>query len=82
LAEGLGPFTASEAVIYRKADTERQSIVIDLKRILKGKSPDVQLLPNDILYVPEAKGRRLTANVLDRMAGFGASTVSGVLVFR
>lgn len=82
LAEGLGPFTASEAVIYRKADTERQSIVIDLKRILKGKSPDVQLLPNDILYVPEAKGRRLTANVLDRMAGFGASTVSGFLVFR
>lgn len=83
-AEGLANFSASEGVIYRRrSDGDgRESIVVDVKRILKGKSPDVQLQPYDVLYIPEAKGRRLTAEVIDRMAGFGVSTVRGYLIFK
>jgi polysaccharide export outer membrane protein len=83
LSEGLLPYTAKEAFIYRRegGKNERDEIPIQLSRILDHKAPDVDLLPNDILYVPDNKGRKLTAQALDRLAGFGASTASGVLIF-
>jgi hypothetical protein len=39
------------------------------------------LVADDILYVPDNKGKRLTAQTLDRIASFGASTGSGLLIF-
>jgi len=42
----------------------------------------VPLQSEDILYIPDNSGRRLTMNAIDRIAGFGASTASGVLVWR
>jgi hypothetical protein len=46
------------------------------------KAPDVPLQPNDILYVPDSKGRKMTAQTLERLAGFGSSTASGLLIWR
>jgi hypothetical protein len=46
------------------------------------KAPDVALQPNDILYIPDSKGRKMTAETLDRLAGFGTSTASGLLIWR
>jgi hypothetical protein len=45
------------------------------------KAPDVELQPKDILYIPDNTGRRLTAGVLERLAGFGSSTASGLLIW-
>jgi polysaccharide biosynthesis/export protein len=42
----------------------------------------VPLEPNDILYVPDNSGRRLAASAVEKIAGFGVSTASGVLVWR
>ena len=50
-----------------------------LDEILKRKTPDVPLEVGDVLYIPDNKGKRLTVTVLDRIAGFGASTASGAL---
>lgn len=81
-AEGLAPFWSGEAVIYHRVDDGIKDTAIDLKGILKGKSPDVRLKPYDVLYIPEAKGRRLTVEVLERVVGFGSTAASGLLIYR
>ncbi|HZS56617.1 MAG TPA: polysaccharide biosynthesis/export family protein [Bryobacteraceae bacterium] len=83
LSEGLMPYSSKEAYIYRREGGKdgRNEIPIPLDRILQRKSPDVQLQANDILYIPDNKGRRLTAQTLERIAAFGTSTASGVLIW-
>lgn len=84
LAEGLVPFTGRRAYIFRAgADSAtRQEIPIELEQILERKSADVALLADDVLYIPDNKGRRRTAAIIDRVSGFGAATASGVLIWR
>ena len=83
LSEGLLPYTNKEAFIYRRESGkgDRGEIPIQLGRILDRKAPDVALQANDILYIPDNRGKRLTAQTIDRLAGFGASTASGVLIW-
>ncbi len=83
-AEGLAPFASQRAYIYRRGngDAPRAEMAIELKKIMNGQSPDVRLEPLDIVYIPDAKGRRITSHVLDQITGFGMSTFSGFLVFR
>jgi polysaccharide export outer membrane protein len=83
LSEGLLPYANKEAFIYRReaGKNQRGEIPIQLGRILDRKAPDVALQANDILYIPDNKGKRLTAQTIDRLAGFGASTASGVLIW-
>ena len=56
LADAGGPTdrAASKCVIKRKVAGKEQSIVIDYKRILNGKAPDVSLLDDDTIYVRES----------------------------
>ncbi len=83
LSEGLLPYTSKEAYIYRReaGKDNRDEIPVQLSRILDRKAPDVQMQANDILYIPDNKGRKMTMQALDRLAGFGTSTASGVLIF-
>jgi polysaccharide biosynthesis/export protein len=82
LSQGVLSFTSKEAYVYRTVagSSERQQIEIPLQSILKRKSPDVQLQPNDILYVPENSRRRLNVSILERIAGFGGSVGSGLAI--
>lgn len=82
-AEGLTPFSQAEAVIYRRdrSTGQRSEINVPLRKILDRKVPDEFLQPDDLLYVPEARGKRLTAATLDRLVGFGSNAAS-VLVWR
>lgn len=84
LAEGLMPFASRQAFIYRRESgtATKNEIPIELQRIVDRRAPDVHLQVNDILYIPDNKGRRLTVTALERIAGFGASTASGVLIWR
>ncbi len=84
LSEGLLPFATQEAFIYRREGGEgnRNEIPIPLSKIMARKAPDVRLLPNDVLYVPDNKNKRMTMSMVDRIATFGAGTVSGMLVWR
>jgi polysaccharide export outer membrane protein len=83
LAEGLAPFASKQAYVYRQeaANGAKHEIRIELSKILGRKAPDVSLQPNDILYIPDNTGRRVTVNALERIAGFGTSTASGLLVW-
>ncbi len=84
MSEGLLPFALKEAYIYRREGGEngRNEIPIPLENIMSRKSPDVTLMANDVLYIPDNKGRRLTMSIVDRIATFGAGTASGMLVWR
>lgn len=83
-SEGLLPYSNKQAFIYRAeaGKNARNEIPIELRQIMDRKAPDVVLQPNDILYVPDSKGRKMTAETLDRLAGFGTSTASGLLIWR
>jgi polysaccharide export outer membrane protein len=82
LAEGLAPFHFRTAYVYRPDATgTRQEIPVNLDKILDRKAPDVPLQVNDLLYIPDNKGKRLTATVIDKLAGFGSSTASGLIVW-
>jgi polysaccharide export outer membrane protein len=82
LAEGLAPFSQKQAFVYRPKDGGKQEISVELQRIIQRKAPDLVLLADDVLYIPEDRGRRTTATVLEKAAGFGMATASGVLVWR
>jgi len=79
-AEGLAPFAAPQAYIYRRGSSgARQEIRIELKQLLDRKTADVTLLPNDILYVPDAHGRRATLAVLEKAVMFGSGAASALI---
>jgi polysaccharide export outer membrane protein len=82
LSEGLMPYAANEAYIYRRTESGgKQEIAIPLARIMGRKEPDVPLQVDDVLYIPDNKTRRNTASIIDRIASFGTSTASGVLIW-
>jgi polysaccharide biosynthesis/export protein len=82
LSEGLMPYSEKIAYIVRRQEGEKtKEIPIELAKIMERKSPDVSLEIGDILYVPDNKTRRTTMSIVDRVAGFGASTASGVLIW-
>lgn len=83
LSGGLAPFACKEAYIYRSKPgaQDKEEIPVALSRIIARKSPDVPLMADDIFYVPDDKGRRLTASALEKIVGFGAATTSGLLIW-
>ena len=82
LSEGLMPFSQKIAYIVRRREGETpQEIPIELANIMERKSPDVALEIGDILYVPDNKTRRSTMGILDRLAGFGSATASGLVIW-
>lgn len=84
LAEGLEKFARDQAYIYRAEGTggARREIAVELGKLMNRKRPDETLQPEDVLYIPEAKGKKATIGALERAASFGASTASGVLIWR
>ncbi len=84
LSEGLQHYSSHVAYIYRRrtSDGGRDEILVQLQRIMDRKDKDVWLVADDILYVPESNGKRMTAKVLSGLAGFGQTTAAGVLIYR
>ena len=82
LSEGLAPYSAKVAYVYRRASGgAKTEVPIELAKIMKRKSPDVPLQANDILYVPDNRGQRLTAQTIDRLAGLGSATATDFIIF-
>lgn len=82
LSEGLAPYAARQAYIFRReaGSSSRIEVPIDLKGIVDHKAPDVPLLPNDILYVPDNTSRRNTLSSL-KIAGSLAAVVLTALIY-
>ena len=84
LSQGLMPYAAKEAYIYRReGNGSKNEIPIPLTKIMERKAADTPLLANDILYVPDNKGRRMTLGALEKMFVLGtAATAAAIIVMR
>jgi polysaccharide export outer membrane protein len=80
MAEGLTPFAAKQAVIYRReAAGSVNEVTVELGKIMGRKAPDSPLLPNDVLYIPEAKGRKLGWATVEKLLLFGSGAATAVI---
>jgi polysaccharide biosynthesis/export protein len=80
LSEGLLPYTGKQAFIYRKeASGGKNEIPIDLERIIQRKSPDVTLVANDVLYIPDRSGRRSVMTAIEKSLPMGAAVTSALI---
>lgn len=80
MSEGLMPYASKDAYIYRReANGSKNEIRVPLSQIMQRKAPDASLMANDILYVPDNKGRRLTLGVLEKVAVFGAGASTALI---
>jgi polysaccharide export outer membrane protein len=80
LSEGLEPYAAKLAYIYRRTDGAPTEIPVELRKLMDRKSADVQLAANDILYIPDNRTRRAAMTAIERAVGFATATTSGILV--
>ncbi len=80
MAEGLIPFAGNEAFILRReASGTKNEIHVNLKLILQRKSPDMPLMANDVLYVPDAKGTRAALMLIEKLALYGSGVTSALI---
>jgi polysaccharide export outer membrane protein len=80
MAQGLNPVaSARHALVIRQStsDTGRRDLQVDLTAVLAGKTADVVLAPNDILYIPDS-GTKKTLKVMEDVA---MAAVNGVAVY-
>ncbi len=85
LSGGLQPYPRKLGYIYRSDgdNGEKAEIPIELKAIIDHKSPDIAMKANDILYIPEATGKRNTANAARTIGLLGASLATTLIyIFR
>jgi polysaccharide export outer membrane protein len=80
LAGGWDKTAALSAARILRADggAEREQIPLNVKKIMENKSPDLELRPDDIVYVPNSLGKQLGARGLEAAIGLG----TGVLIWR
>ena len=81
LSEGLDSFSSRNAYIYRVEGGRgsRSEITVPLRKIMDRKSPDVPLVANDILYIPNATGKKASLKALETSVlvatGLGAALI-------
>ena len=80
LAGGLNNTAKStRAVVVRKDASGKQSEVeVDLRKVMKFETEDIQLRPSDVLYVPTSAAKV----TLVRAAALAAAVGSGILLYR
>ncbi|HET8677485.1 MAG TPA: polysaccharide biosynthesis/export family protein [Blastocatellia bacterium] len=65
---------ASNGIIFRddQVTGKRQEIKVDIGRVMKAKGEDIALMPNDIVLVPNSKGKAI-GNAILKALGMGAA---------
>jgi polysaccharide biosynthesis/export protein len=82
VAEGLAPFAGKQAYVYRReASGSKNEIPIELSRIMQRKAPDVPLLANDVLYIPDNHGKRFGLAALEKLLMFGSTAGATALIY-
>ena len=75
MSEGLAPYTNKYAYIYRKeaGPQGKEGIPVELSKIMDRKMPDVALEPNDILFIPDSRGKKVSMETIQRVLAFGTA---------
>jgi hypothetical protein len=74
----------SRAKILRNSRTGQKPtlIAVNLKRLLNGKGSDVQLEPNDILFVPNSAEKAATGRALDAAIQTGLFAITYGVIYK
>jgi polysaccharide export outer membrane protein len=80
LAGGMTRTAKSDRAVIIRKDTQGQQheVAVDLKKVLKRETEDVQLQPSDILYVPESASKQ----AMVRAAELGIAVGTAAAIFR
>jgi len=80
LAGGLAPYPGKQAyIIRREANGAKNELPVELAKIIGRKAPDVPLQADDILYVPDATGRRATLAALEKVLAYGTGATAALI---
>ena len=73
MAEGLDSFadTAHTRILRASANGKRTEEEIDLKKLLAGKTEDVRLQANDILFIPNSATKKWTVRAIEASVSAG-----------
>jgi len=80
MAEGFKSVAASDrGLIIRQSTSEqgRREISVNIAQMMNGRATDMQLAPNDILYIPESGGKK----TLKVMGDVAMAAVNGVAIY-
>ena len=77
LAWGASQNANAEAVLIREQKGGRTMITLNLKRMLRGRDPDVPVQDRDILYVPDSVAK----NLLNRTMESAIQSTIGVTIY-
>lgn len=81
LAQGLGPTAAASSAKILRGSTDgpdRKEIPVNIQRILDGKSNDIVLQPDDVLFVPNSRTKNAALRALETAINIG----TGVTIWR
>lgn len=84
LSQGLLPYASKTAYIYRQESGAgaKNEIPVELKKIIDRKAPDVPLLANDIVYIPDNTGKRTALTTIEKTliiaSGLGGAAIYAV----
>jgi polysaccharide export outer membrane protein len=81
ITEGVTQYAQPVAWIYRvdPESNQRKEYPIELRKILARKSPDVTLMPDDILYIPDAANKRAALETGKVLLTFGSGALSALV---
>jgi polysaccharide biosynthesis/export protein len=65
-------------VLRASGGAEREQIPLNVKKIMENKAPDLEMRPDDILYIPNSNGKMLGAMGLASAIGVG----TGIAIWR
>ena len=72
----------SNIVILRKADGKYTPLHVNFGKIVKGKEPDVQLMAEDVIWVPFSMTKNLMVNGAAIASAVGGATATGLIYTR
>ena len=85
LAEGLDPTASRAGAKIMRASaggSARTEIPVNLKHILEGKSADLELRANDILFIPTSFPKSAAMRTLETAIGMGGQIGAGLAIYR
>lgn len=57
-------------------------LTVNLNQVLKGKGPSIEILPNDILFIPDSKQKAATARALDALIQTGLFALTYGVIYK
>jgi len=81
MSDGFDGFAKKKkAYIFRREGSpDQDGVFVDVQKILDRKIPDVTLQANDILYIPDNTGKRVTLRAIEATIGLGSAAAAAAI---